>query len=155
MIKLQIDNLIQELDLDLGGHGFNMVDYNSGVIEDVIFEIADNVFVSDFDLWNWARDNQDVVESTILEFGMDTDNLDLTRTFSMAHTLKLEQDMRNDINHIVRYWIYHNLPVDELSEDMVEYIEDYSNVIDTNQRLDWIMEEILDYMEVYHNDELK
>lgn len=153
MIKIQIDDLMAEL--SLGEYGDRLVDYNSGIIQEVMYEIAGGPYTSDYDLWNWARDNQDIIEDSIMEFGIDTNNLNLTGIFQSAYTYKLENELLSDVKHIVRYWIYHNLPVDELSEDMVDYIEDYSNTIDTNKRLDWIMEEVLDYMEVYHNDELK
>ena len=152
MMKLNVKELME--DLNLGEYEEEIVEYDDGIIQEVIYEIAGGIFTSDHDLWDWARVNQDVVNANIATFDIDIDNLNLTSIFQSAYTYNIENELLSNVKHIVKYWIYHNFPHYEISQDIVDYIEDYSNAIDTNKRLEWIMEEIKDYMEVYHNDEL-
>ena len=153
MIKLNVKELME--DLELGEYGDRLIEYDNGYICDVISEITNRgVSIYNYDLWNWAKDNSDWIEEGIVQFGIDSKNFDLMRIFMQGQYLQIQDELYSNLNDIIRYWIYNNLTVSELSQDMVNYIEDYSNTIDTNTRLDWIMEEILEYMEVYHNDEL-
>lgn len=147
MERLKIEDL--KNDLYLGDLGEYFRDYNNGYICDIITEIADNnVPIYYCDIWEQAKDNQEYIEEALQEFGTPTNsngNADLMRIFQQGIYYKNEQEIYNNLEDSLKYYMYDyiekKLKIDEITENQNDNLLDW-DFSDNNERLENLVEHI-------------
>lgn len=143
MEKLNVYELKQEMGRNIGEYGDRMIDYDNGYISDVIQEIADNgVDIYNYALWDWAKDNSEYVEDAIDEFGWDSKNSTLIQLFQMSQYLQIQEELYENLDDIIIYWIYDKIEYEEITLEEKQAIIDYCYRIDNNMELENVLEEI-------------
>jgi len=136
-------------DLYLGDLGEYFRDYYNGYICDIITEIADNnIPIYDGDIWEEAKNNQDYIEEALSEFGTPTDNrgnADLTRIFQQGLYLKSERDLYENLEDILKYFMYdyieEELKLNEITENQNDDLLNW-DFSDNNEQLENFIEHI-------------
>jgi len=102
-----------------------IVDYEpTRYLYDTLCEIADNnVDVYNSDLLDWLKDNYDEFEKTIDEYGLPTgERFDLIKWIQMAQGRTYENELCENKEDIVLFWIY-----EQLKDNNIEELEDEQN----------------------------
>lgn len=147
MEKLKIEKL--KKDLFIGDLGDNFRDYDNGYICDIITEIADNdVPIYYSDIWEQAKDSQEYIEEALNEFGTPTDiqgYADLMRIFQQGIYLKNEQEIYENLENSLKYFMYDyiekDLKINELTEKQNDDLLDW-DFNDNNEKLENLIEHI-------------
>lgn len=147
MKNLKIEEL--KKDLFIGDLGEYFRDYDNGYICDIITEIADNhVPVYNSELWEKAAENQNYIEEALTEFGTPTDsqgNVDLMRIFQQGIYLKNEQEIYENLEDSLKYFMYDyiekDLKINELTEEQNDDLLDW-DFDDSNEQLENLIEHI-------------
>ena len=141
-------------DLVTGEYGDQFTDYDSGYICDLLNEIADgNVDIYNTDLWTWARDNTGYVEQSMMEFGWDSKESSLEQLFQMGQYLEISEDLYKNLDDSIKYFIYDNLDVEYIDNELYNFIDELCNNVDHNERLDVILDQVIEYIKTEVQDE--
>ena len=151
MKNLKIEDLKNEL--FIGDLGEYLNDYNEGYIGDIITEIADNnVPIYYNDIWEEAKENQEYIEEALQEFGTPADikgNTDLMRIFQQGIYLKNERDLYENLEDILKYYMYDYiekiLKLKEITEEQNDDLLDW-DFSDNNEQLENLIEHIEDIL---------
>lgn len=142
MEKLKVIELINDLSIPDGAEYIS--DY-TGNIEEALHEMADsNVNIYNYDLWNWARDNQSAVEDYVAEFGIDEKNFDLIRLFMGAQYMEIYNEYLRNEDDVIAFYALNSIMKDYKQEEITieqwEFIQDGLRSIDYNNHLEDIDE---------------
>ena len=109
--------------LDTGDWGDNFADYDQGYICDIVSEIADfHVDIYYSDLWEWAADNYEWVETAINDGLVDTRSFDIHKAMQCGQFMQIEDDIYSHLADSILCGVLENLSVKELTEDQLYYI---------------------------------
>lgn len=123
-------------------------DYSKGYIYDIIMEVCDDkIDIYNSDLWDWAKDNEYYIEEAINEFGIDSNNFDLTKLFQQGQYFYYDKICYNNLDDIIEYLILSNLDAEEISDAVYDEILNISEKEDNNARIENYIEEIEDLIE--------
>lgn len=147
MKNLKIEEL--KNDLYLGDLGEYFEDYNDGYICDIIAEIADNnVPIYYSEIWEKAAESQNYIEEALSEFGTPTNDRgipDLTRIFQQGLYYKNEQEIYENLEDSLKYFMYDyiekDLKINELTEEQNNNLLDW-DFEDNNEQLENLIEHI-------------
>lgn len=124
-------------------------DCSSGYICDIISQVADNnVDIYNYDLWEWAKDNENYIEEAIANFGIDSKNFNLIKLFQMGQYQFYEQAIYSNLSDFIYYTILNNINVEEISDNVLEEIENISNKEDNNEDIEIYIEKINNMIEM-------
>lgn len=136
------DEILKELKTNLSfTYGDQITNYDSGYVGDVFSEIADsNVDIYTSDLFDWGKSNLYYIDEATKEFG---DPHDILRQLQQGQYYAYEQELYENKDEIIKYFAYSYLDESEikLSEEQEDDLEDYLSDIDSNSKL----EDIIDY----------
>ena len=140
--------ILDELEHNLSfTYGTQINNYNSGYICDVFSEIADsNVDIYTSDLFEWAKSNLYYIDEATKEFGNPNDIL---KQLQQGQYYAFEQELYENEENIIKYFAYSYLNENEikLTDDQEEDLNDFLEEIDSNSKLD----EIIDYCKELEN----
>lgn len=130
-------------------------DFSSGYICDIIMEVADNnIDIYNYNLWNWAKNNEYYIEQAVKSMGMDSKNFDLMQLFQMAQYEFYSEAIYSNLSDFIYYAILKNVDAEEISDDILEEIENIANEEDSNEELETYIEEINDMIEEGEQNEM-
>lgn len=147
-----LEELRKEQDLCLGDYGEYLVDYNRGYISDCISELADNnVSIYNYNLLEWVRNNSEYVERAVSEFGIDSRNFDFFALLRQGQYMQIEDELYSNLDDILTNWIInyieYDLDIKELTDEQAEQVENLFNKYDSNDELEYIIEQIKEIFE--------
>lgn len=120
----------------------NFAEYSSGYICDIVSQVADNwVDIYTSDLMKWNANNYEYVEEAIQEFGTPNE-FDMVKAIQMGQYLCYERAMYNNLYWCIKLAILENIQAEEISEDILEKIEQIANEEDNNARIEDYIEEV-------------
>lgn len=126
----------------------NFGEYSQGHICDIITYVCDNyVDIYNYDLWEWARDNTYYVERAVANNGIDDRDFDLIRLFQWAQYEFYSDAIYSNLSDFIYYAILKNIDAEEISDDILEEIENIANEEDSNEKLETYIEKINDLIE--------
>lgn len=150
------DKIINEYkdNLNIGEYGEDFLDYDaSDYIGDVITYIADaNIDIYNYNLWNWAKDNESWIEEAIAEglYSIDSKNFDLMRLFMAGQYMEITYDLYENLDDIVEYVVLEELEDEFINtKRLIEVIEDTCINIDNNRTIEYYIDIVRDTMEDY------
>lgn len=136
------DEILKELKTNLSfTYGEQITNYDSGYIGDIFSEIADsNVDIYTSDLFEWGKRNLYYIDEATKEFG---DPHDILRQLQQGQYYAYEQELYENKEDVIKYFAYSYLDDNEikLSEEQEDDLEDYLSDIDSNSKL----EDIIDF----------
>lgn len=135
--------------LETGDYGDQFTDYSYGYIGDIISEIADsNVDIYYHDLFEWVKDNYEYCEDAVKEglISLDED-FDFIKLLQCGQYEQITHDLYENLDDSIQYFIYENIIIDEINEDLQEFIENLCDDVDNNKQLEDILQEVINYME--------
>ena len=126
----------------------------SSYLSDLISEYSDNwVYIYNYDLLNWVKDNYEYVEMAISEFGIDEKNFNFFRLLQTGQYLQNEEMLYSDESKIIELMTYNYLldNEDEIEKDIDEkdideMIDEILAYFDSNDRLNDIIDKINEYI---------
>ena len=137
--------------LETGDLGDQFTNYSDGYIGDIIAEIADNnVDIYHSDLWDWAKNNYEWCEEAIAQGLYEVTSsreFDIHKLFQAGQYEQNTQNLYESLDNSIKYFIYHNLELEEIDGDLQEFIEGLCDDVDNNQKLEDILQEVIDYIE--------
>ena len=137
--------------LETGDLGDQFTNYSDGYIGDIIAEIADNnVDIYHSDLWDWAKNNYEWCEEAIAQGLYEVTSsreFDIHKLFQAGQYEQNTQNLYESLDDSIKYFIYHNLELEEIDGDLQEFIEGLCDYVDNNQKLEDILQEVIDYIE--------
>lgn len=151
----KIEELKNELALYCGDCGDCICDYNSGYIDDIFHEIADNnVAIYWTDLCKWAKDNSGYIDDYVAEFGIDEKNFDFFRLIQGGQYLCNLEELNENRDDIIKLFILNyienELEIKELTEDIENQLNDILDDVDNYDDLSIIIDDI---DAIFENDE--
>lgn len=136
------DDIINDLKLELKFcYGSDITNYDSGYICDVFSEIADsNVDIYTSDLFEWGKNNLWYIDEATKELGNPND---IIKQIQQGQFYSYEHELYENKEDIMRYFAYSYLNDNEikLSDAEIEELDDYLESLDSNDKL----EDIVDY----------
>ena len=140
--------------LNIGEYGEQFIDYDtSEYIGDVITYIADaNVDIYNYDLWNWAKDNQEWIEEAILQglYNIDSRNFDLMRLFMAGQYIQITDSLYENLDDSIAYAVLEGLEDEFVNKKrLIEVIGDACIDIDNNNTIEHYIDIVRDEMEEY------
>lgn len=144
MYKAKLEELENNLSFT---YGKQINNYDSGYICDVFSEIADsNVDIFTSDLFEWGKSNLYYIDEATKEFG---DPHDILKQLQQGQYYAYEQELYENEEDIIKYFAYSYLDENEikLTEEKEEDLNDFLEGIDSNSRLD----DIIDYCKELDN----
>lgn len=136
------DEILKELKTNLSfTYGEQITNFDSGYVGDVFSEIADsNVDIYTSDLFEWGKSNLYYIDEATKELG---DPHDILRQLQQGQYYAYEQELYENKDDVIRYFAYSYLNDSEIkiSEEQEEDLEDYLSDIDSNSKL----EDIIDF----------
>ena len=152
MNKMNVKEIIKEMKEDNNYMYFegecyedladNFAEYDSGYICDIISQVADNwVDIYTSDLMKWNANNYEYVEEAIQEFGAPNE-FDMVKAIQMGQYLCYERAMYDNLYWCIKLAILKNIQAEEISEDILEKIEQIANEEDNNAQLEDYIEEV-------------
>lgn len=152
MKKMNVKEIIKEMKEDNNYMHFegewysdladNFAEYESGYICDIISQVADNwVDICTSDLMKWNANNYSYVEEAIQEFGAP-EEFDMVKAIQMGQYLCYERAMYNNLYWCIKLAILENIQAEEISENILEQIEEIANEEDNNASLEDYIEEV-------------
>ena len=143
------DDILKDLESNLSfTYGNNITQYDSGYICDVFSEIADsNVDIYTSDLFDWGKNNMYYIDEATKEFG---DPHDILRQIQQGQYYAYEQELYENQDDIIKYFAYTYLNDNniKLNVDQEEDLDDYLSSVDSNDKL----EDIIDYCKNINKD---
>ena len=143
------DDILKDLESNLSFTcGNNITQYDSGYICDVFSEIADsNVDIYTSDLFDWGKNNMYYIDEATKEFG---DPHDILRQIQQGQYYAYEQELYKNQEDVIKYFAYNYLKDNDikLTIEQEEDLDDYLSGIDSNDRL----EDIIDYCKNFNKD---
>ena len=143
------DDILKDLESNLSfTYGNNITQYDSGYICDVFSEIADsNVDIYTSDLFDWGKNNMYYIDEATKEFG---DPHDILRQIQQGQYYAYEQELYKNQEDVIKYFAYNYLKDNDikLTIEQEEDLDDYLSGIDSNDRL----EDIIDYCKNFNKD---
>ena len=119
--------------------------YSSGYIGDIITEVADNnIDIYNYNLWEWAKNNEYYIEQAVSNFGIDYKNFDLIQLFRMAQYEFYNEAIYSNLSDFIYYAILNNIDAEEISDEILDEIEKIANEEDNNEQLETYIEKIND-----------
>ena len=118
-----------------------ITDYDSGYIGDIFTEIADsNVDMYTSDLFEWGKSNLWYIDEATKELGNPND---IIKQIQQGQFYAYEQELYENKEDIMKYFAYTYLNDNEikLSDGEIEELDDYLETLDSNDKL----ENIVDY----------
>lgn len=148
MIKEYKDNL------NIGEYGEDFLDYDENdYIGDVITNIADsNIDIYNYDLWEWAKNNEEWIEEAIAEglYSIDSRSFDLMRLFMAGQYMEITADLYEKLDDIIAYVVLEELEDEFINiKRLVEVIEDTCIDIDNNRTVEYYIDIVRETMEDY------
>ena len=135
-------DILEELKSNLSfTYGEQIIDYDSGYIGDVFTEIADsNVDMYTSDLFEWGKSNLWYIDEATKELGNPND---IIKQIQQGQFYAYEQELYENKEDIMKYFAYTYLNDNEikLSDGEIEELDDYLETLDSNDKL----ENIVDY----------
>lgn len=136
--------------LNIGDLGDCFRDYSNGYICDIISEIADNhVYIYNYDLLEWAKDNYGYIEEALDEFGTPTDSrgkTDFIKIIQQGQYYAYEQELYNNLHDNIEYFILDyiekTLDFEEITETQYNTLKYEIDFEDNNEELENIIEKI-------------
>ena len=122
-------------------YGEQITDYDSGYIGDIFTEIADsNVDMYTSDLFEWGKSNLWYIDEATKELGNPND---IIKQIQQGQFYAYEQELYENKEDIMKYFAYTYLNDNEikLSDGEIEELDDYLETLDSNDKL----ENIVDY----------
>lgn len=140
-MKIKIEEL--KKDLFTGDLGDRFRDYDNGYICDIITEIADaNIDVYYYDLFDWAKNNFDIIEEANEEFGASND---IIKQMQQGEYLAFEHDLYDNLEDSLKYFMYDyiekDLKIEEITEEQNENLLDW-DFSDNNEQLENLIDHI-------------
>lgn len=133
----EIKELKEELALYCGDYGDCICDYNSGYIDDIFHEIADNhVAIYWTDLCEWAKGNSSYIDEYVAEFGIDEKNFDFFRLIQGGQYLCNLEELNKNRDDIIKLFI-------------LNYIENELGIHEINEENESELENILEFVPKY------
>ena len=136
------EDIIKDLETNLSfTHGEDITNYDSGYICDVFSEIADsNIDIYTEDLFEWGKENYEYIDYATREFGNPND---IIKQIQQGQYYAFEQELYENKFDVVKYFAYSYLRDNEIkiNEEQEECLEDYLSKVDSDERL----ENIIDY----------
>ena len=142
--------------LNTGDYGDRFTEYNDGYICDVIGEIADsNVDIYYSDLFEWVKDNYEYCEDAVKEglYSVEDRNFDFIKLIQVGQYEYNTHDLYENLDDSVKYFIYDNLELEEISEELQEFIDNLCDDVDNNEKLENILEQVNEFIENMEEDE--
>lgn len=140
-MKNMYDEIINNLKDNLKYcYGDNITNYDSGYIGDVFTDIADsNVDIFTSDLFEWAKNNLHYIDEATKEFGNPND---IIKQLQQGQYYAYEQELYEYKDDIMRYFAYSYLNDNEIkiNEEQEEDLDDYLTSLDSNDKLDSIID---------------
>ncbi len=135
-------DILEELKNNLSfTYGEQITDYDSGYIGDIFTEIADsNVDMYTSDLFEWGKSNLWYIDEATKELGNPND---IIKQIQQGQFYSYEHELYENKEDIMRYFAYSYLNDNEikLSDAEIEELDDYLESLDSNDKL----EDIVDY----------
>ena len=135
-------DILEELKNNLSfTYGEQITDYDSGYIGDIFTEIADsNVDMYTSDLVEWGKSNLWYIDEATKELGNPND---IIKQIQQGQFYAYEQELYENKEDIMKYFAYTYLNDNEikLSDGEIEELDDYLETLDSNDKL----ENIVDY----------
>lgn len=147
---LNVKERIKELEnkYELENILYCFANYSNGYICDIIMEVCDNnIDIYTSDLWDWAKNNEYYIEQAINNFGIDSNNFDLTRLFQQGQFYYYEEICYKNLDDIIEYLILSNLDVEEISDTIYDEILNISGKEDNNAKIENYIDEIEELIE--------
>ena len=141
--------------LETGDYGDQFTSYSDGYIGDVISEIADsNVDIYYSDLFEWVKDNYGYCEDAVKEglISLDKD-FDFIKLMQIGQYEQNTQDLYENLDDSIKYFIYDNIEFEEISEELQEFIDDLCDDVDNNEQLENILEQVKEFIENIKDEE--
>ncbi|HZJ99388.1 MAG TPA: hypothetical protein VFC79_05255 [Tissierellaceae bacterium] len=140
--------------LNIGEYGEQFIEYDTNeYVCDIITYIADsNVDIYNYNLWEWAKDNEQWIEEAIAEglYNIDSRDFDLMALFMAGQYLQITNDLYADLDDIIPYVLLDNLKDDYINvKRLLEVIEDTCIDIDNNDTIDYYIDIVKDEMQDY------
>lgn len=131
----------------------NFAEYSNGYIGDIISQVADNwIDIYTSDLMKWNANNYEYVEEAMLEFGTP-EKFDMVRAIQMGQYLCYERAIYSNLYWCIKLAILENIQAEEISEDILEKIEQIANEEDNNASIEDYVEEIDNAIEEENKEE--
>ncbi len=120
----------------------NFAEYSSGYICDIISQVADNwVDIDASDLMKWNANNYSYVEEAKQEFGAP-EEFDMVKAIQMGQYLCYERAIYSNLYWCIKLAILENIQAEEISENILEKIEQIANEKDNDARIENYIEEV-------------
>src|SRR5699024_1909792 len=111
-----------------------------GYIADTITYIADsNVDIYNYNLWDWAKDNEEWIEEAIAEglYSIDSKDFNLMNLFMAGQYLHITNDLYENLDDIIAYAVLEELQDEFINtKRLVEIIADTCIDIDNNESIE-------------------
>jgi len=130
---------------------------DSGYICDIISNVADNnvdIYTAGLLEWIGQNNNFYYIEDAINEFGAP-EKFDILQAIRMGQYLCYERAIYNNLYWCIKLAILENIQAEEISEDILERIEEIANEEDNNAQLEDYIEEIDNAIEEEEEEDVK
>ena len=117
---------------------------DSGYICDIISNVADNnVDIDTAGLLEWIGQNNNFyyIEDAINEFGAP-EKFDILQAIRMGRYYCYERAIYNNLYWCIKLAILENIQEEEISENILEFIEEIANEEDNNEQLENIIDQV-------------
>lgn len=129
-------------------------DYSQGYIDEIISYVCDNnVNIYNYDLWEWAKGNKYYIEQAVSNFGIDSKNFDLIKLFQWGQYEFYSDAIYSNLSDFIYYAILNNIEVEEISDDILDEIENIANEVDNGELLETYIEKINDLIKEESDNE--
>ena len=140
--------------LNIGEYGEYFLDYDiREYIDDIVTYIADaNIDIYDYKIWEWAKNNQDSIESAIEQgyYNIDSREFDLIKLFQAGQYLYITDDLYNNLDDILSYVVIDYLQDDYINiERLIQIVDDTCYNVDNNNTIEHYIDIVRDEMEDY------
>lgn len=140
--------------LNIGEYGEQFTDYDtSEYIGDVITYIADSsVDIYNYDLWEWAKNNECWIEEAIAEglYPIDSRDFDLMRLFMAGQYIQITDNLYEHLDDSIAYSVLENLEDEFINKKrLIEVIGNTCINIDNNNTIEHYIDIVKDEMEDY------
>ena len=156
MEKINIKELLEEIkkdgvyfdEEDIIDLVIEFAEHSNGYICDIISSVADNnVDIYNYNLWEWAKNNEYYIEEAVKNYGIDERNFDLIRLFKYGQFEYYIQAIYSNLADFIKYSILYNINAEEISEEILEEIENIANEEDNNAKIEIYIDKINDLIE--------
>jgi predicted transcriptional regulator len=154
-LKMNKKELMEQL--ETGDYGDQFTNYSDGYIGDIISEIADrNIDIYYSDLWDWAKNNYEWCEEAIAQGLYEVTSsreFDIHELFQAGQYEQYTHDLYENLDDSIKYFIYHNLELEEINEELQDFIDDLCDDVDNNKKIEDVLYEVNAFIENMGNQE--